>query len=95
MSDLVRPCILTGSVGEDPDDCTTHDHERLRLPPDRLIENFEEAAFGRNDSSISDCVWDIIYDILDSVKLALGDAPNAEEVMETVEDYLTNSYGEL
>ena len=26
------PCILTGKPGEDPDDCTTHDHE----PPDTV-----------------------------------------------------------
>lgn len=34
-----RTCILTGEPGENPDDCTTHDHEQDRNLTEKLLDH--------------------------------------------------------
>lgn len=66
--------------------------------PEELIAAFKDAACGRQDYSISDCVWAIIYDILDSVKMSVESQAGTVcmyRVMDEINDYITNLYGEL
>ena len=65
--------------------------------PDEIMKDLEVALEGSSFSP-HELIWEIIEDILHSVKLA--DAPSPDHnvgspVYDTVVDYVTNHYGEL
>ena len=45
-----RTCILTGAEGENPEDCTTHDHEE-----DTVAEPTKPLACSIEDGACTDC----------------------------------------
>lgn len=72
--------------------------------PDEIMADFETGTKGLADIDIDSVLWEIIYDILDSVKLACTTYDNTrhphpqsttmEHIHTTVEDYITNHYGD-
>lgn len=60
--------------------------------PDEIMEDFWLAANGQADFDMNECLWEIIDDILTSVKLA-EDSDN-KNIYITVKDYVANHYGD-
>lgn len=56
--------------------------------PDVIMEDFDAGAKGTRDVDMRGILWEIIEDILDSIRLADGD------VLATVTDYVANNYGD-
>lgn len=67
--------------------------------PDLLMSDFQDAALGLTDIDIYEVLHGIIADVLDSARLALREHPDVTndtvtDVMNTVEDYVANNYGD-
>lgn len=77
--------------------------------PDEIMSDFEAAALGLADVDIHDVLWEIIEDVLHSVKLTqesfdaavkanedifLGDPGELPNFYVTLRDYVVNHYGD-
>jgi len=69
---------------------------RHRRPPDDIMLDFDDGAFGVRDIDMHTVLWEIIDDILDSYDLAMRNAKLDQaqylEISDTVKDYITNHY---
>ena len=68
--------------------------------PDQLADALNDAVSGRGDATVAEVVFEIMDDVLDSVRLAMQNDPRvddfaAHDVMTVVNDYISNHYGEL
>lgn len=64
--------------------------------PDEIMADLDRGIRGVADIDVMDCVWEIIDDILDSVRLADERQTGTEtlEVWATVTDYVSTHYGD-
>lgn len=65
--------------------------------PDEILADFDAAAKGQADLSIRDLLWDVIDDIRDSYRIAMGayiEDPTADKIQAVVDDYLSTHYGD-
>lgn len=59
MTDTLPPtCILTGADGENPDDCTTHDHEDDSAQSQVVGKYRIRLAYAVNGTEFMVCVYD-------------------------------------
>ena len=65
------------------------------MTPDEIRRKFVEwKQFGTLDG-LDDCIWNLLNDVIDSIRLAEGGTEtNAGPVQTTVTDYLVNHYGD-
>lgn len=68
--------------------------------PDQIMEDFDRGCRGLSDIDMKGVLWEVIEDLLASVKLACEshDADpkfvTMDSIYTTVVDYATNSYGD-
>ncbi len=62
--------------------------------PDEIMADFDKATQGQADIDPRDILWEVIYDILDSVKLACDELVSIEDVYPVVSDYVSTNYGD-
>jgi hypothetical protein len=72
---------------------------KLVRTPDEIIAIIDDILTGKDDhdTDVWSCIWEIIDDILDSVKLAeqsKTDRLTSPDVYTTVRDYVINHYGD-
>lgn len=70
--------------------------------PDEITETIDDLLMGRDDhdTDVWSCIWEIIEDILDSMKLAeskniMHTTVNYESIHTTVQQYVINHYGDV
>lgn len=66
--------------------------------PDEILTDFAKAVKGTADINPHDILWEIINDVTDSAILAVRGADvsdkQLEEIDQTIEDYVANTYGD-
>lgn len=66
--------------------------------PDEILTDFAKAVKGTADINPHDVLWEIINDVAESAVLAAKGANvtsrQLEEIDQSIEDYLANTYGD-
>lgn len=66
--------------------------------PDELLDRFDAGCRGDSDIDMRGVLWDILADVVDTMRLALENdgvlSGSALTVYLTVQDYLVNNYGD-
>lgn len=97
--DMGRRALRSGLTGAERA-AATKLAEQVGSPdhPDRLMQRFLAGARGEADIDMVGVLWDVFADVRSSYRLALEEVGmndvNIEAIDKTVEDYLTNHYGD-
>lgn len=70
----------------------------MKPAPQQLVEDFEAALTGQADSDVAGVVHAMFEDVIDSFVLAMRSTLPQEQIdgiVETVQDYIGNHYGDM